>query len=106
MPTPTLHVVCGFAGGDVGRISSAAKQPLFRDPAWSEEPAANTPTANAAPDENGQIPVMRITVTQDVYVSIRSAPDASVSPRHLLLASNPPVDLYVDPNDRLEWVLA
>lgn len=103
MALPQVHVICGYAGGDG---NAKDKQPLFKDPQWSEEPAANTPTTKAAPDINGMIPVFRVTNTVDVYVSHAIAPNAETSPRHALLAVNAPNDLYVKPGEKLSWVAA
>jgi len=103
MALPQVHVICGYAGGDG---NAKDKQPLFKDPQWSEEPAANTPTTKAAPDINGMIPVFRVTNTVDIYVSHAIAPNAAASPRHSLLAANAPHDLYVKPGDKLSWVVA
>lgn len=103
MALPQVHVICGYAGGDG---NAKDKQPLFKDPQWSEEPAANTPTTKAAPDINGMIPVFRVTNTIDIYVSHAPAPNAGVSPRHALLAANAPHDLYVKPGDKLSWAVA
>lgn len=71
-----------------------------------EEPAANTPTTSRATDKDGLVPVFRVTNTVDIYVSHASAPNAGVSPRHVLLAANAPHDLYVKPGDKLAWVQA
>lgn len=103
MALPQVHVICGYAGGDG---NAKDKQPLFKDPQWSEEPAANTPTTKAAPDINGMIPVFRVTNTVDIYVSHAIAPNAAASPRHALLAANAPHDLYVKPGDKLSWTAA
>lgn len=106
MAAPSLHVICGYAGGDAGDSNSPAKQPLLRDPQWSAEPVENTPTTLSAPDKQGLVPVFRVTATVDVYVSIGQAPDAAASPRYLLLASDGQRDLYVRPGDKLEWITA
>lgn len=103
MALPQVHVICGYAGGDG---NAKDKQPLFKDPQWSEEPAANTPTSKSAPDINGMIPVFRVTNTVDIYVSHAAAPNAANSPRHVLLAANAPHDLYVKPGDKFSWMAA
>ncbi|NTA80748.1 hypothetical protein G6L13_09645 [Agrobacterium tumefaciens] len=103
MALPQVHVICGYAGGDG---NAKDRQPLFKDPQWSEEPASNTPTTKAAPDINGMIPVFRVTNTVDIYVSHAVVPNAANSPRHVLLAANAPHDLYVKPGDKFSWVAA
>lgn len=103
MAAPSLHVISGFAGGDGGLND---KQAIFKDPQWSEEPATGTPTTKGAADKGGMRPVMRVTNTVDVYVSIGSTPNAAQSPRHLLLAAHAPHDLYVAAGDKLAWVAA
>lgn len=104
MALPQVHVICGYAGGDG---NAKDKQALFKDPQWSAEPASNVPTTQRAPDKDGLIPVFRVTNTADIFVA--HGPDvanAGQSPRHALLASQAPHDLYVKPGDRFVWVAA
>ena len=106
MAAPSLHVICGYAGGDVGDSNSPARQAIMRDPVWSAEPAADTPTTQTAPDRDGLRPVFRVTATVDAYVSIGNPPNANASPRYLQLASDGQRDYYAKPGDSLEWVTA
>lgn len=106
MAAPSLHVICGYAGGDIGDSNSPAKQPIMREPEWSAEPVDGTPTTQSAPDKLGLFPVFRVTATVDAYVSIGPNPDATVSPRYLLLAGDGQRDFYARPGDKLEWTAA
>lgn len=74
---------------------------------WTEEPASGTPTSNSAPQTspNSGQPIFRIRASVDSWVSIGSAPNASVSPR-FLVAANTDYDVFVDKNDKLAWVAA
>ncbi|MES5044512.1 hypothetical protein ABVB72_04465 [Rhizobium nepotum] len=104
MALPQVHVICGYAGGDG---NDKGKQALFKDPQWSEEPAANAPTTKAATDINGLVPVFRVTNTVDIFVAHGpGAPNPAASPRHALLAANAPHDIYVRPGDKFAWALA
>jgi hypothetical protein len=106
MAAPSLHVICGYAGGDAGDKFSPARQQLFRDPQWSAEPGSGVATTTAAPDKNALVPVFRITPTIDVYVSIGPAPNPAASPRYLLPAVDGQRDIYVKPGDKLAWIAA
>lgn len=103
MALPSVHIICGFAGGDGNQPTS--KQALLRLPQWSEEPATGVATQSAA-DNVGMKPIFRITNTVDVYLSVGKAPNATVSPRFALRASDAPHDIYVEPGDKAVWVAA
>tara|TARA_R110002012_G_scaffold315261_2_gene528911 strand:- start:481 stop:795 length:315 start_codon:yes stop_codon:yes gene_type:complete len=103
MPLPSVHIVCGFAGGDG---QEADKAPLFKQPQWSEMPSAGVVTTNQAADEGGLTPVFRITNTVDIICAHGPAPDVNTSPTFLLLAEHAPHDLYVTVRDKFVWSLA
>lgn len=104
MALPQVHVICGYAGGDG---NAKDKQAIFKDPQWSEEPAANTPSTNRSPDKDGLIPVFRVTNTVDIFFAHGvGAPNPAQSPRHALEAAKAPHDLYVKPGEKFAWVLA
>lgn len=106
MALPSVHVICGFAGGDGAEGQKQGVQPIFRDPQWSEEPASGTPTTNKAEEKSNARPVFRITNTVDVFVSIAASPNTAASPRFALRTSDAPHDIYVKPGDKLAWVAA
>lgn len=105
MALPTVHVICGYAGGD-GKLPSNT-QPIFKGPhKWSEEVATGTKSTNQAPDQDGLKPVLRVTVQSDVWFAHGANPDPTASPRLLLMAKDSPHDLYVDPGDFHKWTAA
>lgn len=106
MALPSVHVICGFAGGDGSEGQKQGIQPLFRDIQWSEAPAAGVATASSAKEQSNARPVFRITNTIDVYVAIGTSPDASQDPRFALRATDAPHDIYVKQGDRLAWQAA
>lgn len=104
MAAPSVHVICGFAGGDG---NSNDKQALLKEPQWSAEPSTGVATTSGAADKGGMRPVFRVTNTIDIYASHDGAnPSAAASPRHLLLAAHAPHDLYVKPGDKFVWIAA
>lgn len=104
MALPSVHIICGFAGGDGNQPTS--KQALLRLPQWSEEPATGVPTTNGAADNGAMKPILRITNTVDIYLSVGKAPNPAISPRFALRASDAPHDIYVEPGDKAAWVAA
>lgn len=103
MALPSVHVICGFAGNDIGDNPSRSRAALFCEPQWSEEPAADTPTENVAPDQAGLRPVFRITNEVDIRAAHAPAALLGTAPRHLLRAKDGPHDIYVKPGDKFEW---
>ncbi len=104
MALPSVHIVCGFAGGDGNQPTS--KQALLRLPQWSEEPDAGVATGNSAADNGAMKPIFRITNTVDIFLSVGKAPNATLSPRFALRASDAPHDIYVEPGDKAAWAAA
>ena len=102
-----LHVACCFAGVPGGRDS---EMPIISTPVWSESPASETATSNAAPNYGdvsiggraGQ-PIFRVISSAEAYVSIGDSPNASSSPRHIVQAFIE-YDFAVQPGDKLAWV--
>lgn len=106
MALPSLHVACGYAGGDGQTNTPLAHQPIMRDIIWTEAPNSGTPTSNTAKDSDGARALFRLTPTIDVYVSIGPSPDANQNPRLLLRASDGAQDFYAKNGDKLAWIAA
>jgi hypothetical protein len=102
-----VHVACGYAGGVA---KGGAPMPVIRKPVWSESPASNTPSTNAAPanDAASGDPLFAISTSAAIYVSIGLSPNASVSPRIYVRANDTsdPYPVYVSPGDKFAWVAA
>ncbi|PZU80671.1 MAG: hypothetical protein DI528_22250 [Shinella sp.] len=106
MALPSVHVICGFAGNDIGDNPSRSKAALFCDPQWSEEPASGTATTHVAPDTAGLRPVFRITNEVDIRAVHGANPSIANGPVHVLRAKDGPHDLYVKPGDKFVWEAA
>lgn len=106
MALPSVHVICGFAGGDGHNGASLARQPILRDIIWTEAPSSGVPTTNSAKDSDGARALFRVTPTVDVYVAIGASPDPTVNPRIAVRSSDGPQDFYAKNGDKLAWVAA
>ncbi|KAA3500818.1 hypothetical protein DXM27_16575 [Rhizobium rhizogenes] len=100
-----FHVFCAFAGGTGENGPRAAA--LLQRMQWSETLSAPGATTNAAPKGRQPYgdPIFYLRSSQDAWVAIGPAPDASNGPR-MLLAANTDFGLYVDPGDKLAWLPA
>lgn len=99
-----LHVVCSKAGGP-GYKNDGIE--ILNNIAWSESPAANTITTNAANLDNigkGGA-VFHIYTSADSWVAIGANPDPSTNPRFLVKA-NEYFDVFVPMGSKLKWILA
>lgn len=100
-----VHVVCSFVGDDA-RLDGGA--PLVQADVWSAPFAANAPgtTPLAAPaDRAGSSPIFSIDTSIDIYFAIGPNPNASASPQRVLRAGAS-FDRYVQPGDKLAWIVA
>lgn len=99
-----LHVTCGYAGT---YSRGAFNQPVLANAVWSETMAAPATTALGAPivrDAQGN-PMMRVRAAADSYIAAAAAPNATSGTRHFVPA-NEFVEFYVEPGDKLAWILA
>lgn len=99
-----LHVVCAYAGATSMRDKSQA---IMGEINWSESPSSGVSTTSFAPlpSDNRGDPMFRIRAAADSWVSVGASPNASANPRFLVPAGED-YDVFVEPNDKLQWVAA
>ncbi|RIY00231.1 hypothetical protein D3218_13175 [Aureimonas flava] len=100
-----LHVAFGYAGF-AGPLSARAAA-LARKPVSSQTLAsAGTSTIVAPPVEvSSGSAIVSLRCSQDAWIAVGSAPDATNGPRRFL-AANTDLDLLCSENDRVAWIAA
>ncbi|TWF53306.1 hypothetical protein FHW37_104585 [Neorhizobium alkalisoli] len=103
MPLSGAHIIAGYAS----TFRPERNEPILGKVVWSESPATGVTTTRTAPlphDTMGQA-IFRLRSSMDAYFAIGPNPNASASPR-VFVPANTDYDVYVEPNDRAQWVAA
>lgn len=104
-----FNVIVGYADRP---LTEGASQAILGAIEFSEFLAANTPSTNSVPALNSFAagyaprPIMRLFHNQDIIVDIGPSPDPAASPKRFVVPGGTPYDKYVQPGDKVAYILA